>query len=400
MNHVNNDENNGTVASNHSNVSPVLHLNCQLTMTYTISTDEEIPLDADFDLLESTIILHSRGGAKGKGARNSDYAAALRLVLERLNAEGINVRAAWVDSSHVQDLPFKARRIFLPEDRDATPEQMYSRMTSRMAKIGHVSGVGKGGGNRTKRIRIRLLTRLAVPDLARVIGASENHDDAKRNKRLPAELLNSVSADHVWSAVQKFMKGYKDNRYGPSSEYDLIADDGSRLPPKAVFGLAATEALGFDVLPEHFSAGDGGPCYRLLRNAGYAIVPKGDLGLISEKSSPPVDEEWTEGQPKLVSHVKKERGRGLSAAKKALFKRLEGKLFCERCKLDPVAYYKTEDAEACIEVHHRATQVKDMREGHTTRLEDLQCLCANCHRLVHKQLKRRLLMDSGQLTEG
>ena len=47
-----------------------------------------------------------------------------------------------------------------------------------------------------------------------------------------------------------------------------IDDDGDRLPPKAVFGLAATRALGFEVRPEHFSAGHSQSCFRILRRAG------------------------------------------------------------------------------------------------------------------------------------
>ena len=44
---------------------------------------------------------------------------------------------------------------------------------------------------------------------------------------------------------------------------------------------------------------------------------------------------------------------------------------------------------ACIEVHHQAVQVENMAEAHQTKLEDLQCLCANCHRVEHRLLKQR-----------
>ncbi|WP_446728945.1 HNH endonuclease [Pseudoduganella sp. OTU4001] len=40
-----------------------------------------------------------------------------------------------------------------------------------------------------------------------------------------------------------------------------------------------------------------------------------------------------------------------------------------------------------MEVHHSETQVSQMERGHKTSLDSLQCLCANCHRLVHRQLK-------------
>jgi len=97
---------------------------------------------------------------------------------------------------------------------------------------------------------------------------------------------------------------------------------------------------------------------------------------------------WTEGKPLLILHLQRERARGLARAKKKAFILENGRLFCERCKLDPVVHYNDQIAEACIEVHHCVTQVANMREGHITRLGDLECLCANCHKLAHAMLKR------------
>ncbi len=42
-----------------------------------------------------------------------------------------------------------------------------------------------------------------------------------------------------------------------------------------MFGLAATEALGFTVQPRHFSGGLGTICFLALERAGYSVVPKG-----------------------------------------------------------------------------------------------------------------------------
>ncbi|AJR23047.1 hypothetical protein TZ53_03980 [Sphingobium sp. YBL2] len=54
--------------------------------------------------------------------------------------------------------------------------------------------------------------------------------------------------------------------------------------------------------------------------------------------------------------------------------------------MDPSAHYKASVGAACIEVHHARVQVRDMQAGHVTVMEDLQCLCANCHRLTHREL--------------
>src|SRR5688572_17573433 len=90
--------------------------------------------------------------------------------------------------------------------------------------------------------------------------------------RLPAAELRKVTPEHISSAVQKLLAGHSDHGFGPSTDYDLIAANGARLPPKAVFGLALSEALGIEVNPKNFSAGESQTCFRILRAAGYQIV--------------------------------------------------------------------------------------------------------------------------------
>jgi hypothetical protein len=98
--------------------------------------------------------------------------------------------------------------------------------------------------------------------------------DARRRERLPAEMLNRVKTQHVKEAVRMLLDGHTDHQFGPSTDYDLIVGADVRLPPKAVFGVAATLALGFEVLPKHFSAGTTSICFKRLKDAGYLIVPK------------------------------------------------------------------------------------------------------------------------------
>jgi hypothetical protein len=214
--------------------------------------------------------------------------------------------------------------------------------------------------------------------------------DKRSAERLPAETFDSVTAEHIWSALEKLREPGFEHRYGPSTDFDLITDDGARFPPKAVFGLAATEALGFDVLPRHFSGGRGTTCFRMLEDAGFTIVSKDEDIHPIELPVAPEDRSWTEGNPRLVAHLRRERASGLAQAKKDWFTRTHGRLFCERCGLDPVVTYDGAHGNACIEVHHDAVQVEDMAEGHKTKLEDLQCLCANCHRVTHRLLKLEL----------
>ena len=204
--------------------------------------------------------------------------------------------------------------------------------------------------------------------------------------RLSAQVLAAATPEFIWLAIQGIIAGRADHRFGPSTDYDVITDDGRRLPPKAVFGVALALALQDPTIgPEHFSAGEASSCFRLLREAGYAIIskssPTGNVGGADEE-----DREWKEGEVKLGPHRRRERSPGLARAKKAQFLRQHGKLFCEHCELDPVAVYGTLLAESCIEVHHRDTQVQDMAPGHVTRLRHLICICANCHRLEHRRI--------------
>jgi len=213
--------------------------------------------------------------------------------------------------------------------------------------------------------------------------------DTRSQERLPVELFDRVSPEHIWNAIQMLLDGFADHQFADSTDYDLLASGGTRLPPKAVFGVAAKLALGFEVLPKHFTAGEESACFKKLRGAGYSIVKKGEDLPTAPAELSGDDQDWAEGRTRLVTHLVKERAKGLAQAKKSQFKGEHGKLYCERCGLDPIVQYGTVHAESCIEVHHHDIHVRDMAEQHRTKLEALQCLCANCHRLVHKLLREK-----------
>ena len=209
--------------------------------------------------------------------------------------------------------------------------------------------------------------------------------DQRHLYRLPTEVLDRATPEFIWQAVQRFIAGESTPQFGPSTDFDLIADD-HRYPPKAIFGMALSLAVGGqEVLPKHFTGGEGSACFRLLRAAGFDVVPKDSAATKPEVPATP-EQEWSEGAYRLVPHWKRERAAGLSKAKKAQYRRLHGKLTCERCGLDPVHVFGSELGEACIEVHHVKVQVSEMQPGHITLLEDLQCLCANCHRFIHRNM--------------
>jgi hypothetical protein len=207
--------------------------------------------------------------------------------------------------------------------------------------------------------------------------------------RLPAEQLRNITSEFIWQAVQDLLQGATVEGFGESTDYDLLAD-GVRLAPKQVLGLAGTAALGFQLKPSHFTAGKGSLCFELLQDAGFQIVPKGEELPDLELPIEPEERSWVEGHVKLVYHLHKERSTGLAQAKKEDFrKKHNGRLFCEECLLDPVQIWGPA-GEACIEVHHDEVHVADMKPGHLSSLEELKCLCANCHRVLHRKLRDQL----------
>jgi len=339
-------------------------------------------LEAWFLIENTDVVMLSSGGTQ-----NKDYAPGLLLILERLSAASIGITDAWVDSSTVQELPLDARSIFEPAE-GLQPSQILRMLTRRMARVRSDPTARAKGGNSRKRIRIRTDFQGSEERLLTTVQGPVPPE------RLPVETLNLATADYVWEAVQQLSKSKTWEPFSPSTDFDLIADDmETRLPPKAVFGRALTLALdGEPVWPYQFTAGLDSPCFRLLRAAGYMIVRKDEL----PPDRPAEDEEgtngtdertWKEGSVRMAAHSRRERGHGLAKAKKAQFLKQHGRLRCEACGMTPSEEYGTDWAESCIEVHHATTQVSEMAGSHETRLSDLECVCANCHRLIHRHIR-------------
>jgi hypothetical protein len=270
------------------------------------------------------------------------------------------------------------RRAFGPST--ATPLRKVHKGVRETFAAGRVVGIYAftiGSGNDLDEVEFahQLIDELSPP-----------WNNLRSAKRLPASELRKALSHHIEGAVEKLLRGFADHPFGESTDYDLLTTSGRRLSPKAVFGLALSDALGSHVGPRHFTGGVGTICFQLLVEAGYEIVPKGKT---LDVELPPLDDEreWAEGNLKLLVHLRRERARGLAREKKKLFKMQHGKLFCEKCGFDPAPMYGAPYGDSCIEVHHAKIAVEAMEPGHGTKLEDLQCLCANCHRVVHRRMK-------------
>jgi 5-methylcytosine-specific restriction protein A len=351
---------------------------------FRIADEEGRPLDANVLLEPGAIIVLSRGGTAGSNnSQNQDYPTALRFILQRLRTYDRAITGAWVDSGPAQALPLSERQIYFPEDAACDARTLFSRFGRRMERVAKAPGSIPNKGNRNKRLRIEVAVG-SVGELASVIGARPGKDVSRSALRLPANDLRKVTEIEIWSAIDRLRSGAVEHGFNEPTEYQLVTENGALLPPKAVFGLAASETLGFPVQPTNFTGGLGTVCFQMLEAAGWPIVRKGTP--LAAATSEPDERQWTEGDERRIAHLRRERHRGVARAKKAQMRRLHGKLFCEHCGLDPVERFG-ELGEACIEVHHSATEVARMAPGHVTKLADLQCLCANCHRIRHRQMK-------------
>lgn len=88
--------------------------------------------------------------------------------------------------------------------------------------------------------------------------------------------------------------------------------------------------------------------------------------------------EGQEGRATLRVHMRRERSQKLIKAFKASLKSFA----CEACGDDMEAIYG-ELGAGYIEAHHKLP-VAQIEEGQKTKLSDLAALCANCHRIIHR----------------
>ncbi len=359
-------------------------------MRYLILDAGSNPLKAAIEIRQGALSLLSAGGSKDGSPRNPDYDRALPLIIARLRRAKLVVCSEWVARTRTASLPAESRTISRAIDRGLAANQVSAAWKARMRAIGRAPRA-TGPGNAQKRIEIALTSNASVEAIMAALMATPLEERSSRSQLLPAGQLALVRPEHIWQAVQDLRFTEDRFGFGESVDYDIVLEDNTRLPPKAVFGRALFLALGIEVRPEHFSSGVNSHCFRALEASGFTIANK--AGKVTratrnngQTTSP--DDEWREGGRKLQKHLERERQPALRAAKLAQFKETHGgRLFCERCGEDPSTKYSSHLAEACIEVHHCRVQVKDMRAGHLTKLDDLLCLCANCHRVEHRRLR-------------
>lgn len=105
------------------------------------------------------------------------------------------------------------------------------------------------------------------------------------------------------------------------------------------------------------------------------LSPDDDDGMLEPTES---EFETEEGRATLRVHMRRERSRTLIDK----FKAALTSFACEACGDDMEAIYG-ELGVGYIEAHHRVP-IAEIEEWKKTKLSDLAALCANCHRIIHR----------------
>ncbi|MGJ0486141.1 MAG: HNH endonuclease [Methylomicrobium sp.] len=122
-----------------------------------------------------------------------------------------------------------------------------------------------------------------------------------------------------------------------------------------------------------------------LRNAAGAIVAGAkELSAAGDEAFETAEEDFEaeEGRILTTLHRRRERQPTLIKKKKEQVKQQTGRLRCEVCAFDFAVQYGI-FGEGFAECHH-GRPVSSMEPGEKTKLSDLHIVCANCHRMIHK----------------
>lgn len=382
---------------------------------YRIWPNSAGPIDAKIELDDRAVVLHSRGGPTGgRPPRNTEYSRALDFIVDRLTSRRQWLRRVLIDSKAARrDKPDANDRVLLDADEITalgSTEAIVREIGRRARAFGQVAGTS--GGNATKQVRLEtdwLHSALRGGLNLRIIDASgESSWPSASAERLTSEQQRRVTVAHVDAAVASLLSGNDAPNFAESRDYDLLTEEGYRLAPKKVFGRALEQAgVVAKAYPHHFSAGWSQPSFEILQVAGYTIIGKTEAAAEASRrrrraladarevdkaaATVGIDTEersWIEGDKRMAKHLRFERRRSAKAAatKRAAVRAVnDGRLACEHCAIDWYATYPPAIAESIFDVHH-TIPLKDMDEGHETEINDLLCLCANCHRVEHRRM--------------
>jgi 5-methylcytosine-specific restriction protein A len=122
---------------------------------------------------------------------------------------------------------------------------------------------------------------------------------------------------------------------------------------------------------------------RAIANRIKSVVNDNPMRISLTSVNVDLDEQATEGEVLLKLHKYRERNKRLVKKKKESILVREGRLQCEICEFDFNEIYG-DLGSGYIECHHNKP-IHQLEPNETTTLNDLSLVCANCHRMLHRQ---------------
>jgi hypothetical protein len=132
--------------------------------------------------------------------------------------------------------------------------------------------------------------------------------------------------------------------------------------------------------------------------------PQPPVPVVPDPPDPAEEGAYAEGEAKRRLHLIRERSALVVRRAKDLREKTDPWLHCESCGLSYRDVYG-DRGSGFIEAHHRIP-LAQLRSGIPTRVEDLVLLCANCHRMIHRnptltiEELRKLVRGNGQESIG
>ena len=409
---------------------------------FLFSETEGRDLDAKFSVEhtgdKTRIFIHSSGGGTGDGPKiNPEYAAALTLLLSRLQSRSAVVHSIRLASTTVKEKNELERQLSLDGYQFPIRFNGHEDLQLLQAAIWKASASAfrepnaKGRGNPARKLEFELSSPghqeefvLYLKSGGRSIAKSNtwifqaNPDTFDINSYLESRLAERAPirwvvrqkptaiqvGDHVyiWRSAGKKRgesgviasgivltepKNMADDSGGlwsdgePSEELRVVIElHDVRL--SAEEGMLLAQDLIVDSTLEQLRI------FRMRAETNYMLSAEhgSKLMLLWSRDGGQLEQEafsggFSEGEKKERIHMRRERNRKLVELAKSQFIGKHGRLFCEACGFNAHLSYGI-DPDKLIEAHHKVA-VSELEAGSYTRVEDLLMLCPNCHRVVH-----------------
>lgn len=238
-------------------------------------------------------------------------------------------------------------------------------------------------------IRERRKSRIAFKDLSSMPSNKGTADNLKiyfiSHLSLDGEIIKTTTAKYYENEEQTFEL--------TELGHEIVISVLDELWPKWKRNTSPIpRAKKYADINDYFFNGIGQPCSSDVIKADLhkeqLITTRISKGILDQYDIENLKElpirSFQEGQHRLIQHTRLEKIRNTSLVREAkrLYKKNNGKLFCEICAFDFEQKYGKRGKDY-IEAHHKLPIAELTALVHLT-VNDLAMVCSNCHRMLHR----------------